>query len=603
MSARLLALLLALAPLCASAARAAGGRAVETSVSGSYSQGSGDSFFHGTSLAHIEAAVETGGVLSAQRTYVSDEPGYPHGYARSSGRKTGTPGVVLQFPAAALEGKLVTGHYSPVVQAGKGMPTQLAHFKMAVADIPLSSLSPVSKQALLDHYALARDLAPSDPAAAAKLESVARALGVAAPAPRPLLDLSELEPGHRVLIPEGGSEAERGDRRFAARGLWDKVAADARSEVLGLRARKLSKAALKEYVRAEAAAAFDRIKAARGVVNIGLHYNLHGGSREGYVGTGIRATKGDIALRYSMNGDSNDKVYYFQTAAHSPYDALDASNGEILLFPSRMGSVLSVFDLDAPELAAARADGRIKNAGAISMDFHGLPGVPYSAFLAPPMQVFTDTAKRLGLRSLSRDEETLAAVRFLEAALTEGGADVPGGKAAPETAVSAAAAARAAAAAEAWPDVPPRFKLVDNAYYYHGTTLDDLERTLRSGGLMTPEVSMYSQRAADSVGYAAERKRKLGRADNPAVLLQFRAEDLSPLVLGKVFAAALAATDRGMPPIHAAYVAATKPVPLSLMTRESKESLLVWLRAKAARRPDEPRWAEFAALFERALAP
>ncbi|MBI5210139.1 MAG: hypothetical protein HY927_09245 [Elusimicrobia bacterium] len=634
-------------------------------LSGSYSLGSADAFFHGTSLARIEEAAETGGVLSAQRTYLSDEPGFSHGYARASARRTGTPGVVLQFSADAVAGKLAAGHYSPVVQAGHGMPTQLARFSMALGDIPLSGLTPASKEALLAHYALARDLAPGDAAAASKLASVARALGAAVPAPRPLRGLADLEPGHRVLIPEGssgrealyaglsdgkvilvearggawlkprrveaegfkavvdigpapaetlaavgklhkidwsgGSQAERLDLRFAARGLWAKVAPDAAAEIIGLRARKLSKAALKAYVRAEVEAAFERVKAARGVGNIGLHFNLHGGTRRGYVGAGIRASKGDIALRHSTHGDPNDKVYFFQTAAHSPYEALDASNGEILLLPSRMGSVLNVFDLDAPELASARADGRIRGSSAISMDFHGMPGVPYSAYLAPPMTVFTATAKRLGLRSLSRDEETLATARFLEAALTEGGADIPGKAAASGSAAARGAAARAAAAADAEPDIPPRFKLVDNDYYYHGTTLADLERVVESGGEMAPEVSMYSQRAGDSVGYAAERKRKLGRPDNPAVLLQFGFRDLSPLVSGKAFAPALAMTDRGMPPVHAAYVAAEKPVPLALMTAQSKESILVWLRAKAARRPDEPRWARLAERLEAAL--
>lgn len=222
------------------------------------------------------------------------------------------------------------------------------------------------------------------------------------------------------------SEAERLDQDFAALDVWSQVAPAARAEIERLRAEKTSKADLKEYVRREAAAAFERVKAARGTKNIAFHYNLHGGARAGYVGQGIRASKGDIALRYSMNGDTNDKVYFFQTAQHDPYTALDAGNGEILFFPSRMGSTLSVFALDAPELTAAMADGRIANAGAISMDFHkGMRGVPYSAFLAPPLPVFDRVAKKLGLKKLSRDEETLATVRYLEAALMAGGAFVP----------------------------------------------------------------------------------------------------------------------------------------------------------------------------------
>lgn len=216
-------------------------------------------------------------------------------------------------------------------------------------------------------------------------------------------------------------EPQRLDREFSKIDFWARVGPAARAEIEGLRARRLKKAELRDYVRAQAAAAFDRIKAARGTRNIGLHYNLHGGARESYVGEGIRAAKGDISLRYTTNGDWNDKVYFFQTDVHHPYEALDARNGEILFWPTRMGSALSVFALDAPELRAARADGRITDGGSISMNFHkGLRGVPYSAFLAPPLTVFVGTAKKVGLRRLNRDEETLATIRYLEAALTAG---------------------------------------------------------------------------------------------------------------------------------------------------------------------------------------
>lgn len=221
------------------------------------------------------------------------------------------------------------------------------------------------------------------------------------------------------------SEAERLDREFAKLDLWGEVAPGAREEIEKARAAKMSKAAFKEYVTKEADAAVERIKKARGVANIGFHFNLHGGRREDYVGTGIRATMGDIAARYDMNADRNQKVYFFQSAQHGGFVPLDASNGEILFFPTRMGHALNLFDLDAPELQAARADGRIKNFGAISMDFHGMRGVPYSAYLAPPVEVFIGTAKKLGLKKLSRDEETLATIRYLEAVATRGGAFVP----------------------------------------------------------------------------------------------------------------------------------------------------------------------------------
>ena len=215
------------------------------------------------------------------------------------------------------------------------------------------------------------------------------------------------------------------DPEFLTRDLWGELASSAKAEITDARARKLSKTAFKEYVQNEAAAAFERVKAARGVANIGLHYNLHGGQRKDYVGQGIRASQGDIALRYG-GGDNNQKVYFFQTRDHHPYLALDASNGEILFFPSRMGHVLNFFDVDAPEILAAKAAGRITNHSSIYMAFHGMRGVPYSAYLAPPIEVFNGSAKKaLGLGRLTRDEETLATVRYIEAALLSGGPYIP----------------------------------------------------------------------------------------------------------------------------------------------------------------------------------
>ncbi|MDE2510562.1 MAG: hypothetical protein KGL74_05525, partial [Elusimicrobia bacterium] len=221
------------------------------------------------------------------------------------------------------------------------------------------------------------------------------------------------------------TEAERLDAEFSAKDVWSQISPAVRAELDGLRARKMSKAEMSAYVRAQADAATARILAARGTANIGFHYNLHGGARGGYVGRGINAAMGDIALNYTTHGDRNYKVYFFQSEKYRLYDILNESNPAQLVFPSRMGSALSVFDLNAPALVAARADGRIKNFGRISMDFHGMRGVPYSAFLAPPLDVFHGTAKRVGMKKLTRDEETLATVRYLEAALINGGAYVP----------------------------------------------------------------------------------------------------------------------------------------------------------------------------------
>ncbi len=395
--------------------------------------------------------------------------------------------------------------------------------------------------------------------------------------------------------PPPKNEAERLDREFSKLDFWAEVAPVVRAEIEGLRARKLSKADLAAYVKSEADAAIARIKAARGIANMGFHYNLHGGQREEYVGVGIRATMGDIALRYDMNADRNYKVYFFQSGEHGGYVPLDSKHGEHLFASIRMGFALSLFDLDAPSLKEARADGRIKNFGSISMDFHGLGGVPYETYLAPPVEVFRNTSKKVGMGKLSWDEETLATVRYLEAAVTNGGPYVPGGAAAAAEAKALGKTARELAAAKASPKerIIPQFALVDNSFLYHGTTLDDVARIVAAGGDMAPEVSQFSMRSRDSVGYASERRRRVGGSGNPEVLLQFDGAKLAAYVSGEQFKAALAMTDRGMPPVHAAYVAATKPLPLSLMTQASKTTILSWMRAN-----NDPRLAAFEAVLK-----
>ena len=52
-------------------------------------------------------------------------------------------------------------------------------------------------------------------------------------------------------------------------------------------------------------------------------------------------------------------------------------------------------------------------------------GVPYSAYLAPPVEVFVGTAKKIGLKKLSRDEETLVTLRYLEEVIRAGGPFIP----------------------------------------------------------------------------------------------------------------------------------------------------------------------------------
>lgn len=211
-----------------------------------------------------------------------------------------------------------------------------------------------------------------------------------------------------------------GYQAFLAADHWSKVKETFPAELAKARALG-GKAATSAYVRAEADKLVERLKAAYGTENIGFHYNLHGGARDQYVeGGGIRATMGDIALNYTMNGDRNYKVYFFQSAQHSLYDVLDERNPQPMI--SRMGSVLMLFRLDSDFVKQGKASGALYNHGAISMDFDTSRawGIPYSTFLAPPLDVFNGVAKKAGAKGLSRDEETLAVVRYIEAALLGG---------------------------------------------------------------------------------------------------------------------------------------------------------------------------------------
>jgi hypothetical protein len=370
-------------------------------------------------LARLLAVLLLALPASAATTRVEADAAAPAGVVRVA-----PLAAPISAPAAALTvSQGLTAAPAPVLVPAPAAPAPLAAPLPALAAAPAPAALPAFAPA-----ALPAASAPSEkPGAAASAAEEAGAPST--PSSRIRRFLSRLaNPFGTKAAPDAApvSEAERLDRDFSRLDLWGEVGPAARDEILALRAKKISKAELKEYVRREADAAFARLRAARGTANIGFHYNLHGGTRDGYVGKGIRASKGDIALRYSTQGDWNDKVYFFQTAAHEPYTALDASNGEILFLPSRMGYVLNLFAVDAPVLEAARADGRITDGGSISMDFHkGMRGVPYSAYLAPPLEVFNGTKKKLGLKSLSRDEETLATVRYLEAAVMAGGAFVP----------------------------------------------------------------------------------------------------------------------------------------------------------------------------------
>lgn len=198
---------------------------------------------------------------------------------------------------------------------------------------------------------------------------------------------------------------------------WDAVVSSLGPELEKVRA--MSKTERPEYLRAVGNAIVERLKARHKTSEIGFHYNLHGGRPEQYVEAGgIRATMGDIALQYSMHGDRSYKVYFFRSSHHGLYELLSERHPNLV--SSRMGDVLMLFKVDG-FIKHALETGVARNSGAISVDFDEtkLPkmiGVPTSDFLGAPMVVFGDAAKRMG-RRLSRDEETLAVMRYIEAAL------------------------------------------------------------------------------------------------------------------------------------------------------------------------------------------
>ncbi|HVE13415.1 MAG TPA: hypothetical protein VNI01_08490, partial [Elusimicrobiota bacterium] len=125
-----------------------------------------------------------------------------------------------------------------------------------------------------------------------------------------------------------------------------------------------------------------------------------------------------------------DKVYFFRSSAANLYDVLDAGHPDLPFLPSRMGDVLAVFRLDSDYLARAFTEGGARNATQISIDFDEawarknnggrLVGIPYETFLSAPLRPFDRVRRRIGLGGwrIRRDEETLAAMRYLEEALT-----------------------------------------------------------------------------------------------------------------------------------------------------------------------------------------
>jgi hypothetical protein len=124
------------------------------------------SYYHGTSWSDLIAIVRSGGALKAGVTYLSDSGGVSWSYARSRARGTGSKGVLLQFPKEAVEGKagpgmganpkIVLSGAPPTFDRRGGIPPMVFYYN-ARQDIPLSRLTPASKESLRREAAAADD--------------------------------------------------------------------------------------------------------------------------------------------------------------------------------------------------------------------------------------------------------------------------------------------------------------------------------------------------------------------------------------------------------------------------------------------------------------
>lgn len=210
---------------------------------------------------------------------------------------------------------------------------------------------------------------------------------------------------------------------------WDRIRESVQQEIAHLRSLP-GKPEQQAYLRNAGTGIMTRIQAHHGTSRVGFHYNLHGGHAEGYLKTGgIVAQRGDIRLDFPNPPPDalHHKVYFFDASETNLFDILDESHPMMLFFPSRMGHVLIPFRLDSPYFQQALAEGGAFDQTEISISFREdwarahnggrMIGIPASTFLAPPLTVFIGVAKRLGMR-LSRDEETLAVMRYIEAMAT-----------------------------------------------------------------------------------------------------------------------------------------------------------------------------------------
>ena len=207
--------------------------------------------------------------------------------------------------------------------------------------------------------------------------------------------------------------------------LWPEIRASVQSEISDFR--NLPKDKREAYLEKTGKQIINDLKKKMGHEELGFHFNLHGGSIDDYVDQGgIKISQGDIALQYG-HGDPNYKVYFFRSSNISLYHLLNEGN-PALYGHGRMGNVIMAFPYDSKYIQKGMAEGGIHHPSSISLDFDERwvgkqemsqavqrpVGIPATEFIAPPANIFSNLKKNVGMGGLSRDEETLATMRFLE---------------------------------------------------------------------------------------------------------------------------------------------------------------------------------------------
>lgn len=182
-----------------------------------------------------------------------------------------------------------------------------------------------------------------------------------------------------------------------------------------------------------------KIEGAYGVSSFGMHFNLNGGSPLDYItGGGVFAGKGsnDTVVNFKSGSVPLDQlatdpeVYFYRSEATTLFEALNRGNSRLgplwnaILKNTRMGNVLVLFSLDSAEWKAEKESGELISATSNSMSFDErkvarssnsqLIGIKSSKFLLPPIPLYGYDVAALGIRRLSRNANTLIALRQIE---------------------------------------------------------------------------------------------------------------------------------------------------------------------------------------------